>query len=269
MGGIFIRNLPTRGDKSGKKRRYCVVLCSYCGNEYEILKQNLKFTKSCGCMTSKLISEAGTKHGHRKTRLYQIWADMKTRCLNVNHSCYKNYGERGVDVCDDWLDFVPFKEWANCSGYDDSLTIERMDNDKGYCPENCEWVTIKDQQNNKRTTINIDGFTSLTKWAKHNNIPYHVALHRFKSGWDIDKIKNTPVKKRKKNRKCEKEGCYENHWAKGMCQKHYNQSKRKNTFLIKNKGMLCSVETCNNPATTKGLCRKHYMRLMREKWKNQ
>lgn len=201
MSSVFIKDLPTRRDKSGKKRRYCVVRCSYCGTEYEILKHNLNCTKSCGCMTSKLISEAGTKHGQRQTRLYQIWADMKTRCSNVKHSCYKNYGGRGVDVCNDWRDFSPFFEWADYSGYNDSLTIERIDNNRGYCPENCEWVTIKEQQNNKRTTINIEGFTSLKNWAKHNNIPYRTALHRFKAGWGIDKIKNTPVKKYNKNRK--------------------------------------------------------------------
>jgi len=81
------------------------------------------------------------KHGGFGTRLYRIWFSMKARCFNSNNKFYKNYGGRGIKVCNKWLEFIPFRDWALNNGYAENLEIDRIDNDKGYYPENCHWTT--------------------------------------------------------------------------------------------------------------------------------
>lgn len=93
------------------------------------------------------------KHGMSKTRLYRIWAAMKSRCYNPQKDHYSEYGGRGIEVCDEWrLDFVSFMNWAIQNGYSEQLTLDRIDVNGNYCPENCRWITIREQNYNKRTT---------------------------------------------------------------------------------------------------------------------
>lgn len=101
------------------------------------------------------------RHGLAHTRIYGCWADMKARCLNTNHKWYAYYGGRGITVCDEWMRFEPFAEWAFAHGYADNLTIDRIDNDKGYCPENCKWSTQHEQSINKRHPLAKSGYVGV------------------------------------------------------------------------------------------------------------
>ena len=101
----------------------------------------------------------------RKSRLYNVWAAMKQRCLNSKNKDYGRYGGRGITVCVDWMNFDPFREWALSHGYADGLTIERVGNDKGYEPENCEWKTRQEQAINRDFSPSLSGERGVS-WHK-------------------------------------------------------------------------------------------------------
>lgn len=106
--------------------------------------------RSCGCLYKESNKGRNKKHGKTGIRLYQIWFSMRQRCNYSSSVGFANYGGRGVTICEEWSDFQPFYDWAMASGYSDGLTLDRKDTNGSYCPGNCRWVTMKEQQNNRR-----------------------------------------------------------------------------------------------------------------------
>lgn len=156
-----------------------------CGTEKVILRSNFQYgeTKSCGCLLSEKVRDRMVKHGHSQERLYNIWVHMKKRCHLPKDKDFPNYGGRGISVCEEWKNsYDVFAHWAKSNGYEANLTIDRIDNDKGYSPENCRWVTRESNNSNKRNVINIsvnDTTDTLTGWANRINVPRKRLYKRY------------------------------------------------------------------------------------------
>lgn len=163
-------------------------------------------SKSCGCGRSVYGDLYGHgKHNGRNDRLYAVWVGIKDRCLNSNSKFYHRYGGRGITICDEWKDDYPaFKEWAYSHGYNDQApkgecTIDRINNDEGYSPENCRFTTSMEQCNNRsnnhRVEYNGEEHT-IAEWCRITGIPKYTLLYRInRYGWDIEKALTTPVGK--------------------------------------------------------------------------
>lgn len=185
-------------EKGGHLKWEC--LCD-CGNKTVVSGSNLKsgHIRSCGC----LAMETHYKHGYAKNgkteRLYSIWRHMIERCHNEKCPSYSNYGARGIFVCEEWRNDVDtFIKWAKENGYKKNLTIDRIDNNKGYCPENCKWSTVSEQANNRRTNnlIEYKGQTkTLMQWLDELDIDisYTSLQNRFAMGWSAERAFNEPV----------------------------------------------------------------------------
>lgn len=155
-----------------------------CGNEIIVIRNSLVCgnTRSCGCLEQENKKTMHLKHGMAKTRLWKIWIDMGNRCGRKEDKSYPYYGARGISVCEEWAEFSAFKKWALESGYDDSLTIERIDTNGDYCPTNCRWATRKEQTRNRRTTkkvMYLGGEKTIGEIAEIEGITYQQAYTKY------------------------------------------------------------------------------------------
>ena len=181
------------------KRKGCICKCT-CGNYIgpsritSLINGDLR---SCGCYQRALHSEQmkqrNFKHGYAKRdnieHLYILWNAMIDRATNLNRPDAKYYALKGIEVCEDWRDYVKFREWAMSNGYAEGLSIDRKDNSLGYCPENCHWIPLKDQNKNKTSNrlITLFGRTQILEdWCKEQNISSKLVSCRLSRGWDIE-----------------------------------------------------------------------------------
>lgn len=195
--------------KENNKHKIAMYLCKCdCGNEKVIKGTALRngTTKSCGCYQRDVASATAKvyiasenfkpptryRHGYANTRLFEIWCRMRERCTNPAKDHYDRYGGRGIKVCNEWMkDFVPFKEWALANGYQDNLSIDRIDNDGDYSPDNCRWATQSEQCRNRSNTVKLthNGETKpLADWSELYGVKYKLAHERYKKGWPFERI---------------------------------------------------------------------------------
>ena len=175
-------------------------LCS-CGKITRVSSSSLNsgHTKSCGHLLAESTRKRATTHGKRNTRLYTIYDDMIRRCKSVKHPFADRYVNRGIKVCDEWNTFEKFYEWAMNNGYQDGLEIDRKDNDKGYSPDNCRWITHRENANNRHDTRFItynDETLPFSYFAEKYAPQIHLATLNnliFVMKWDIDDAITRPV----------------------------------------------------------------------------
>lgn len=184
----------------GRKNAFSVVCQCKCGVIAVLQCRTLvgkNCTKSCIRCSTKHV-----KHGdaHSGNRLYNIWSKMIERCYNKTRKAYKNYGGRGIRVSKAWKqDYRKFKKWSEANGYSDNLELDREDNDKGYIPSNCRWVTRKVNARNKRNNRLITCFGEtkcLAAWGddKRCKVSWKTLQKRLDSGWKVRKAITTPPK---------------------------------------------------------------------------
>lgn len=165
-----------------------------CGSVISVRSDHLRLghTMSCGCYNAS--KSKSTRHDER---LYHIWTSIKARCYNPKSRAYKNYGARGISMCDEWRgSYDTFKAWALANGYTDELTIDRIDNNDSYYPSNCRWATVKTQANNRRSnymlTIGIATAT-LSEWLDLYQMPRGPFYYRIASGWSVEEALTKPT----------------------------------------------------------------------------
>lgn len=189
----FGRLIAIKPTKINNKRLW-ECICD-CGNMcyYTISALKRGNNSSCGCIVKE------KQHGDSKTRLYNIWSNMKERCGNPNNTFYYNYGKKGIKVCDEWeFNYKEFKKWSIENGYTDLLTIDRIDNNKGYYPNNCRWTDYKTQENNTSRNHKLEYkgiIRTMAEWADTIDISYTTLRKRINDGWSIERAIETPNQK--------------------------------------------------------------------------
>lgn len=205
---------------NGRSCKKWVCRCD-CGNIVSLTTSEFVYgkTKSCGCLKREMdIMRINfidrTTHGEcsngEKTRLFRIWCGIKNRCNNPNNNIYKYYGGRGIQVCDEWAnDYLTFKSWALLNGYKDDennpLTIDRIDVDKDYSPDNCRWTTRKEQANNKRNNTFLEynnEVRTIAEWSSIIGINQATIWRRINvQGWSIEDALALPLYVRHSSKK--------------------------------------------------------------------
>lgn len=191
---------------NGNKQWYWKMKCD-CGNHavlkpYDVIKGS---TISCGCYR-KTREPVGIRHGKSHSKLHNTWCGMNYRCKH-----HRMYAGRGIKVCDDWKIYENFEKWAYENGFDENKTIERIDVNGDYCPENCKWIPLEEQARNRTTTrwVGYNGeMISLAEAAEKAGLPYKQVFQRIeKYGWTVDRALSTPMKgKSELHKKCDELG---------------------------------------------------------------
>lgn len=194
FGRLTVVSKNSINSPSNNSRWDCV--CD-CGNKTTVIGSKLinGHTSSCGCFHIEQIREASKTHGKRSSNEYSIWCGLKSRCLNENGQVFDRYGGRGITVCEDWRgSFEAFhKDMGTRPSSEHS--IERLDNNKGYGPDNCVWATPIEQANNRRSNSHFDHdgqIKTIAEWARQYNVPHSKFNKRLKLGWAFDKAVFTP-----------------------------------------------------------------------------
>lgn len=196
---------PVKFEKSGKLKylgeqksingRFSVKVSCECGTVKFMSKHyfNSGKAKSCGC------SRRSIGKPNSETNLYHVWSSIKARCRNENHKSYERYGGRGITLHPDWLkDFELFKSWSLENGYEEGLSIDRIENDDGYHPENCRWTDQTTQNRNKSNVIWIEHegeMKRLVDWAEELDIKPSVLHDRHRAGWETKDILDPNIRK--------------------------------------------------------------------------
>lgn len=199
---VVVASAGFKENPNGTRRRAYRCMCS-CGRETIVTGTLLKSgsVKSCGCWRRDRMKQLNYKHGGFGTRLYTCWVDMRRRCIPAQGKRSQNYADRGITVCRAWQKWERFRDWARNNGYAEHLTIDRIDNNRGYCPSNCRWVTPAQQNNNQRRTVRIDtpdGLMSLANAVrKYKVVCYSTAIARIRRGWSALAAVSTPRRSNK------------------------------------------------------------------------
>lgn len=192
-GEVYFRLLVLGIDPENSRRWMCK--CS-CGNEISVRKNGLRYgsAKSCGCFKSEQISASKKQHGQssnaNRSGTYSSWASMKTRCSNPKRPNYHNYGGRGIRVCDRWQEFSNFLE--DMGDRPVGLTLERIDVDGHYCPENCRWASRKEQARNSRTNvlISVGGeYKPIAQASEETGVSRHTYYNQIAKGLLVSRTK--------------------------------------------------------------------------------
>ena len=194
----------SRDVKSGNRyRKYWNCICE-CGNHKEVRLDSLTSgnVKSCGCLheevSYKNLTPGSPKYDVIDKRLRDIWGGIKRRCLDEKCSSFSRYGGRGITICDEWLDFNKFAKWALSNGYKKDLTIDRIDNNSGYEPSNCRWITNREQSLNRRSNVIVEyngNKITIKELSELLNISYGCLIARYNRGDRGDRL-TRPVRKR-------------------------------------------------------------------------
>lgn len=198
FGRLAVMGLgETKVSPKGKKTPLWKCKCD-CGNEISVTYSHLTLnhTKSCGCLRDEQRRTSHTVHGLSHSRIDEIYKSIKERCYNPRCKAYYRYGGRGIKMCDEWLhDKQAFFEWAFKNGYQNDLSIDRINNDGDYEPNNCRWTTAKEQANNtsKNRRISFNGEEhTLSEWQDIVGISQKTIGYRIRSNWSIEDALTIP-----------------------------------------------------------------------------
>lgn len=200
-GRLTVLHATDRPPNHRDKKVWWLCECD-CGNTVAVIGERLRNgqTKSCGCYrldvsreVARKLGKTSVKHGLSRTRVYKIYKNMLRRCNNKAANHYELYGGRGITVCKEWENSIEcFYNWAISNGYSDDKTLDRIDGNRGYSPDNCRWATIEQQANNKSNNvwINDNGEKiTISQFARKYGLTKACVWGRYRNGWTIEEMK--------------------------------------------------------------------------------